>query len=151
LQLCGTIEASFAYLQEISHEPEKDAESGKKKEKKKLKDDPNFRILMQELEMQRAVGFSLHPKMEKMIDILVQHFGKSDAASDDTRVMVFSSFRPVVDRLVEELNKHKPLLRPARFIGQGTDKNGNKGLSQKEQLQVRRSQNIYDKLIERKA
>jgi ATP-dependent DNA helicase MPH1 len=102
---------------------------------RKLKNDPNFRILMQELETQKAIGFALHPKMEELLNVLIQHFGQLDTG-DETRVMVFSSYRAVVDRIVEELSKHEPLLRAARFIGQGTDKQGKKGLAQKEQLEV---------------
>lgn len=90
---------------------------------------------MQELELQKAVGFALHPKMEELLNILVQCFGQLEEG-DETRVMVFSSYRAVVDRIVEELSKHEPLLRATRFIGQGTDKQGNKGLAQKEQQEV---------------
>lgn len=90
---------------------------------------------MQELDTQKAIGFALHPKMEELLNILIQHFGQSEEG-DETRVMVFSSYRAVVDRIVEELSKHEPLLRAARFIGQGMDKHGKKGLAQKEQHEV---------------
>jgi ATP-dependent DNA helicase MPH1 len=90
---------------------------------------------MQELEKQKAIGFALHPKMEELLNILIQHFGQSDEG-EETRVMVFSSYRAVVDRIVEELRKHEPLLRATRFIGQGTDKQGKKGLAQREQQEV---------------
>lgn len=90
---------------------------------------------MQELERQKVIGFALHPKMEELLNVLIQHFGQTEEG-DETRVMVFSSYRAVVDRIVEELRKHEPLLRAARFIGQGTDKHGKKGLAQKEQHEV---------------
>ncbi len=102
-----------------------------------MRDDPNFRILMQELERQKTTGFDLHPKMEELLNIFIQHFGRQEDVVEETRVMVFSSYRAVVDRIVEELAKHKPLLRASRFIGQGTDKQGKKGLAQKEQQEVR--------------
>lgn len=138
-QLTGSIEACYQFLYDSANDDqdlEADGDSNRKKAKgRKLKDDPNFRILMHELENQKAIGFALHPKMEELLDILIQHFGQLDEG-DSTRVMVFSSYRAVVDRIVEELNKHEPLLRAARFIGQGTDKQGKKGLAQKEQHEV---------------
>jgi len=94
---------------------------------------------MQELERQKATGFNLHPKMEVLLNILIQHFGRQEEGLEETRVMVFSSYRAVVDRIVEELAKHKPLLRATRFIGQSTDKQGKRGLAQKEQQEVRAS------------
>jgi len=92
--------------------------------------------------MQRSGGFKPHPKIEKLKTILIQHFGSkiSDEGgedNDDTKVMVFSSYRGVVDEIVQELDKERPLIRAARFIGQGVDKQGNKGLAQKDQLEVR--------------
>lgn len=92
--------------------------------------------------MQRSGGFKPHPKIEKLKTILIQHFGSkiSDEGGedgDDTKVMVFSSYRGVVDEIVQELDKERPLIRAARFIGQGVDKQGNKGLAQKDQLEVR--------------
>lgn len=97
---------------------------------------------MQELEAQRARGWGSHPKIEKLKSILINHFGSKitdepgEGEVDDTKVMVFSSFRGVVDDLVEELDKESPLIRAARFIGQGADKQGKKGMSQKEQLEI---------------
>ena len=97
---------------------------------------------MLELENQRSRGFSTHPKVEKLKQLLIQHFGSKlgdeteDGSADDTRVMVFSSYRTVVDEIVEELSRERPLIRASRFIGQGTDKQGKKGLAQKEQLEV---------------
>lgn len=111
-------------------------DANKKPKGRRLRDDANFRVLMQELESQRAIGFSLHPKMEELLDILIQHFGRSEEG-DETRVVVFSSYRAVVERIVEELSKHEPLLRAARCIGQRSDRQGKKGLTQREQHEVR--------------
>jgi len=97
---------------------------------------------MLELETQRNRGFGTHPKVEKLKELLIRHFGSKIGDDtevnnvDDTRVMVFSSYRAVVDEIVEELSRDRPLIRAARFIGQGVDKQGNKGLPQKEQLEV---------------
>ncbi|KAF9821870.1 hypothetical protein IEO21_00300 [Rhodonia placenta] len=116
----------------------------------KLQKDPAFAALIKEVEDQKNRGFSLHPKMEKLRVLLVQHFAKhmldkeevqGDAAhvaqiAESSRVMVFVSFRECVDEVVEVLNKENPLIRATRFIGQGTDKQGRKGIAQREQLEV---------------
>ncbi|KAF5312582.1 hypothetical protein D9619_003333 [Psilocybe cf. subviscida] len=139
--LTGSFTACYIYLSEISNDGE-DAEGGGKKNasSKKLKEDPNFRALMNEFERQRAHGFSVHPKVEKLKSILIQHFGsklpEEDGTAEDTKVMVFSNYRGVVDEITEELNKEQPLIRATRFIGQGTDKQGKKGLAQKEQNDI---------------
>ncbi|KAF8895043.1 hypothetical protein CPB84DRAFT_1816042 [Gymnopilus junonius] len=143
--LTGSFGACYQYLEDLtSGKGEQDEEGGSKKNTggKKFKDDATFRALMQELELQRARGWGSHPKIQKLKSILINHFGSKLAdepgqgEADDTKVMVFSSFRGVVDDLVEELEKEKPLIRAARFIGQGADKQGKKGMSQKEQLEL---------------
>ncbi|KDR84769.1 hypothetical protein GALMADRAFT_217833 [Galerina marginata CBS 339.88] len=142
--LTGSFGACYIFLEEVSNDkPDEDAEGGKRKNtaSKRLKDDPNFRALMQELNMQHARGWAVHPKVEKLKSILINHFGSKLADEpggevDDTKIMVFSSYRGVVDEIVTELDKERPLIRAARFIGQGTDKQGKKGLAQKEQLEV---------------
>ncbi|KAI0067885.1 P-loop containing nucleoside triphosphate hydrolase protein [Artomyces pyxidatus] len=113
--------------------------------------DPQFQVLMNELNLQKSHGFAPHPKMEKLKTLVVHHFGQrmgdndvrtdgenpamaSDA--DNTRVMVFVSFREAVDEIVEYLNQESPLIRATKFIGQGTDKQGKKGYAQREQLEV---------------
>ncbi|GBE78153.1 hypothetical protein SCP_0110360 [Sparassis crispa] len=111
-----------------------------------LAKDQNFQALVKELEAQKSRGFSLHPKMDKLRTLLVQHFAgtmidredtkKSIGEAGDPRVIVFVSFRECVDEVVELLSKENPLIRATPFIGQGTDKQGRKGLAQKEQLEV---------------
>ena len=139
-KLTGSIGACYEFLKEASRNKDIDGKIDYKS--KNLRDDPHFRTLMLELESQRSQGFSTHPKVEKLKQLLIQHFGSKlgdeteDGSVDDTRVMVFSSYRSVVDEIVEELSRERPLIRASRFIGQGTDKQGNKGLPQKEQLEV---------------
>ena len=141
-KLTGSIGACYESLKEASRNKEDDDGEGKNKKSKSLRDDPHFKTLMLELETQRNRGFRTHPKVEKLKEILIQHFGSKigdeteDGGVDDTKVMVFSSYRAVVDEIVEELSKDRPLIRASRFIGQGVDKQGNKGLQQKEQLEV---------------
>ena len=111
-----------------------------------LNKDPAFQALMDELKLQKSEGFVIHPKLEKLKTLVVNHFGQrlhNDVSSNadehpggDTRAMVFVTFREAVDEIVGFLNQEAPLLRATKFIGQGTDKKGNKGLAQREQLDV---------------
>ncbi|PPQ67019.1 hypothetical protein CVT24_011313 [Panaeolus cyanescens] len=136
--LTGSIGVCYTYMKtQIGS----NVDDGKKKNK--IQNDKDFKNIMNELELQKENGFAAHPKIEKLKNILIQHFGSRMAdegeggeagEKDETRVMVFSSYRNVVEELVVELKKEEPLIRPARFIGQGVDTLGNKGLPQKEQL-----------------
>lgn len=114
---------------------------------KLLKGDKNWTALLVELEKQKAHGFDPHPKMEKLISLALRHFVEADAEAaaaivrgepieGESKVMVFVQFRDCVDEIIDRLKHHHPLIRPTPFIGQGTDKRGNKGISQKEQLEV---------------
>ena len=111
-----------------------------------LSKDSTFQTLMTELRLQKSNGFAVHPKLETLKTLVIGHFGqrlRDDDAStasaqvgDNTRAMVFVTFREAVDEIVEFLNQESPLLRATKFIGQGIDKKGNKGLAQREQLDV---------------
>ncbi|KAG8763873.1 3'-5' DNA helicase [Ceratobasidium sp. 423] len=77
--------------------------------------------------------FPPHPKMEKLNEILVEHFNAPD--SEETRVMVFTNFRESVDEIVAHLNANEAgNIRAHRFIGQAGGRGGDKGMTQKEQL-----------------
>lgn len=112
-----------------------------------LRNDSTFQKLINEIERMRnrVGGFGAHPKMETLKMLLIQHFGVriedgggAGAASGDceTRAMVFVTNRGCVDELVEWLDHERPLIRATKFVGQGTDKQGNKGFAQKEQKDV---------------
>lgn len=138
----------YTYLQELSREKDEDENAGQGKgaaasKSKKLRHDPLFQATMRELENQRSRGFSVHPKMDLLKTLVVQHFAKNladddaeERSNEETRAMVFVTFREAVDEIVEALNFERPLIRASKFIGQGTDKQGKKGLAQKEQLEV---------------
>ncbi|KAH9914949.1 P-loop containing nucleoside triphosphate hydrolase protein, partial [Fomitopsis serialis] len=119
------------------------------KSQQDLQKDRNFQALIKEIEDQKNRGFSLHPKMEKLRTLLIQHFAnrmidqedvedndRGPSGAEDSRVMVFASYRDCVDELVEMLSKESPLVRATRFIGQATDKQGRSGLAQREQVEV---------------
>jgi ATP-dependent DNA helicase MPH1 len=112
----------------------------------RLSKDLAFQVLMTELRSQKSSGFAVHPKLETLKTLVIDHFGQrlrdQDASNDgvhvgeDTRAMVFVTYREAVDEIVDSLNQESPLLRATKFIGQGIDKKGNKGLAQREQLDV---------------
>lgn len=149
MKMCDTC------VQEIIADPPAD-DSGKNKKKggqDKLRSDPKVQALLRELDNQRQPngGFPLHPKMEMLKTLLIQHFASSapdandgladesdvpNVAEPETRAMVFVTNRGCVDEIEEMLAAETPLIRPKRFIGQGTDKQGKKGFAQKEQLDV---------------
>lgn len=56
-----------------------------------------------------------HPKLEKLRELLSNHFGGKHAA--DTRVIVFSQFRDSVEEIMLMLKQLRPLVRPACFMG----------------------------------
>ncbi|KAF9499889.1 P-loop containing nucleoside triphosphate hydrolase protein [Pleurotus eryngii] len=110
---------------------------------KNFRNDPLYKTVIQEFEAQKARKFTMHPKLDRLKTFLVQHFGGrlADAADEaeapeETRAMVFVTFRECVEEIVEALNFDRPMLRAAAFIGQGTDRDGKKGLAQKEQLEL---------------
>lgn len=128
-------------LQEYVAEKERDSD-GKKGPKGALKNDATFQKLLSELESHkgRPGGFGMHPKMETLKLLLMQHFGscmsENGGSDEDTRAMVFVTYRECVDEIVAMLNEEGPLLKATRFVGQGLDKQGRKGIAQKEQLEV---------------
>ncbi|TPP67563.1 Fanconi anemia group M protein [Fasciola gigantica] len=59
-----------------------------------------------------------HPKLEKLRELLCEHFrGKS---ATDTRVIVFSQLRDSVEEIMHMLKQLRPLIRPACFMGQSS-------------------------------
>ncbi|KAG6832231.1 hypothetical protein H0H92_004196 [Tricholoma furcatifolium] len=142
----GTLGMCHTYIQELSHSADEDSSSAPGKaaasaKKKGLREDPMFQAVLRELEKQKVCGFSPHPKMDRVRTLIIDHFAQrlpdeGDGPHDETRAMVFVTFREAVDEIVEALNAEQPLIRAHKFIGQGTDKQGKKGLAQKEQLDI---------------
>lgn len=122
----------------------KDICDGDTASKKALAKMDSFQSLMKKFEEQAARGFSVHPKMELLKTLLIDHFakqlpeseGETSTHTGQSRAMVFVSFRECVEEIVELLNKESPIIRAKAFIGQSTDKQGRKGYAQKEQLEV---------------
>ncbi|XP_043778651.1 Fanconi anemia group M protein isoform X1 [Cervus elaphus] len=82
-----------------------------------------------------------HPKLKKLEEVVVEHFKSwnarktSDKKCDETRVMIFSSFRDSVQEIAEMLLPHQPIIRVMTFVGHASGKSM-KGFTQKEQLEV---------------
>ncbi|WVF67834.1 hypothetical protein IAT40_002595 [Kwoniella sp. CBS 6097] len=81
-----------------------------------------------------------HPKMQQTLDLLLAHFSQAEeeettlGQKNDTRAMVFCSYRACVLDIVEMLNQHSGLLRATKFVGQSAGKGeDDKGFNQKEQ------------------
>ena len=124
---------------------------GEKNDEKdvQLLKNPNFVNLLQECELQHTGGCPPHPKMKALVEIIMDHFNSPPSNPDtpsvgenssdprsSTRVMIFIGLREVIDEVVDVLDQYKPMLRAARFVGQGIDKKGRKGLAQAQQLEV---------------
>ena len=76
-----------------------------------------------------------HPKMDKLLEVVKDHFVKFAKECMETRVIIFSQYRDCVTELVACLAGLKPTVRPMPFIGQA-GAGGKKGLTQKEQIEV---------------
>ncbi|XP_012579872.1 PREDICTED: Fanconi anemia group M protein isoform X2 [Condylura cristata] len=85
--------------------------------------------------------FYSHPKLKKLEEVVVEHFKSWNAQHncekkcDETRVMIFSSFRDSVQEIAEMLLQHQPIIKVMTFVGHASGKSM-KGFTQKEQLEV---------------
>jgi Fanconi anemia group M protein len=100
---------------------------------------------------QQQGGFTRNnPKLQKLGDILTEHFRRATAAGKSSRVIVFSQFRDSVAEIVLLLRTLEPMVRPHHFVGQGKPPTGSSkdqdagptdmlrlnGMKQSEQQQV---------------
>lgn len=145
LNVFDQMEASVGMCFQCLQDFVSDKDDKKKAQKSALKNDATFQKLLAELEAHKARpgGFGMHPKMETLKLLLMQHFGSRMAedvgveeAEKGTKAMVFVTYRDCVDEIVDRLNEDRPLFRATRFIGQGQDKQGRKGFAQKDQQEV---------------
>lgn len=96
--------------------------------------------------------FYSHPKLKKLEEVVLNHFsGLTDEQTSEgtsssgglssmvqTRVMIFSQYRESVQEIADMLSLHSPLVRVMSFVGHGTTgKSTSKGLTQREQTEVR--------------
>jgi len=142
---------AYNSLLDLAQEKKKDAK-GKPTGlvQSKISQDPNYIALVKEIERQRNDNgsFPVHPKIEKLRMLAIQHFAGAELEEEEkvkpgagpavstTKMIVFCTYRDCVDEIVEMLNTQQPMIRAHRFIGQGTDKRGGKGVTQKAQIGV---------------
>ncbi|KAL7420918.1 3'-5' DNA helicase [Cryptotrichosporon argae] len=130
-----------------------------------LRNNFEFQKLLQdvEVEMNRIVlrqgGKTMadkHPKMQKTLELLLAHFAQAaedeevHGTKNDTRAMVFCSFRECVLEIVDMLNEHSGLLKATKFVGQSQGKQEkDKGFNQKEQKKTINEfkEGIYNVLV----
>ncbi|KAF9904185.1 hypothetical protein BX616_001378 [Lobosporangium transversale] len=128
--------------------------------RKAMMEIPDFIRMMDSIRIKmKQSSFVSHPKLERLVGIVVQHFidhqdeqdiliqaraesaaSSSTGVSEDgplpqTRVMIFANYRESVEEISRVLEHHRPLIKVQSFIGQATAK-GKKGISQKEQQKV---------------
>ncbi|KAF9184788.1 hypothetical protein BGZ50_003449 [Haplosporangium sp. Z 11] len=132
--------------------------------RKAMSDIPEFMRMMDSIRSKmKQPSFVSHPKLERLVGVVVQHFishqdeidaqlnvraessgsvaSLASAASStssepqQTRVIIFANYRESVEEIARVLEQHRPLIKVQSFIGQATAK-GKKGISQKEQQKV---------------
>ncbi|KAF9983232.1 hypothetical protein BGZ65_002020 [Modicella reniformis] len=146
--------------QGMDGEYDKDDDSRHSLALKAMEEIPDFMRMMDSIRIKlKQPDFVSHPKMERLVGVVVQHFmdrqdendalvqaradsmmSSSTAAADgeplpQTRVMIFANYRETVEEITRVLEQHRPLIKVQSFIGQATSK-GKKGISQKEQQRV---------------
>ncbi|KOC68054.1 Fanconi anemia group M protein [Habropoda laboriosa] len=70
-----------------------------------------------------------HAKFEKLKELLLHHFAKSDEKESDTRAIVFVEYRDIVSEIYILLLQCRPSIRPQMFVGQA-------GQKQKQQIKA---------------
>ncbi|KAI9261253.1 hypothetical protein EDC94DRAFT_673268 [Helicostylum pulchrum] len=88
--------------------------------------------LKQDMQDPEFIG---HPKIDKLVSILLKHFSDLPPGSA-SKAMIFSSYRSSVNEICKVLDRHQPMIRCSFFVGQADGKNGSKGLKQSEQQEV---------------
>lgn len=83
--------------------------------------------------------FVSHPKLTHLSDTVLNHFldageGREGGGSSNTRIIVFSEYRDSAEEIVRALNRHKPMIRAAVFVGQADTKKS-EGMKQSEQIE----------------
>ncbi|XP_053642041.1 Fanconi anemia group M protein isoform X3 [Cherax quadricarinatus] len=90
----------------------------------------------QSSEVKCELPYVSHPKLTKLLTIVVDHHKKFAAEGKSTKIMIFSQYRDSVQEITEMLQLQHPLVKAMCFMGQSTGVRGDRGFSQKEQLKV---------------
>ncbi|XP_015115997.1 ATP-dependent DNA helicase MPH1 [Diachasma alloeum] len=79
-----------------------------------------------------------HGKFETLRSILIQHFRRAENKENNTRAIVFTEYRDIVNEVYVLLLQSRPLIRPQVFVGQA----GLKQRQQKKALEDFRSNQV---------
>jgi|Deesub1362B_J571_1020462.scaffolds.fasta_scaffold00429_16 Fanconi anemia group M protein len=110
---------------------------GGSKASKRLFSDPKFLEVLKRVEGLETK----HPKLEKLVEVI------QEALDEGTeRIIVFANFRDSVEMITSHLKERG--IKAERFIGQSS-RNGVKGLSQKEQVEIIRrfKEGVFNVLV----
>lgn len=110
------------------------------KYRKQVVGDDNFQEMMETIgKWQKLDGFVGHPKLSYLCENLLNHFmdaaNVSSIRATSTRAIVFSEYRDSAEEIVRMLNKHKPMIKAAIFVGQADSKRS-EGMKQKQQIET---------------
>ncbi|KAI1213849.1 P-loop containing nucleoside triphosphate hydrolase protein [Annulohypoxylon truncatum] len=132
------IKPFYDSLVQFREETENKGEKGSKF-KKQIIESPSFQEMMDKIDSwSKKDDFISHPKLTYLSDTVLNHFMDAgegrEGASTNTRIIVFSEYRDSAEEIVRILNKHKPLIRAAVFVGQADSKRSG-GMKQAEQIE----------------
>ncbi|TPX65811.1 hypothetical protein SpCBS45565_g04856 [Spizellomyces sp. 'palustris'] len=143
------IRTSYSHLHSYVEEAQKSGARISRSRAELLKNRDFLGLMSRIKQLMGSPTFSSHPKLERLVSLVVQHFvehaEETQRLTEDgrslecreTRVMVFSQFRESVEEIKAALEQHKPMIRVMSFVGQSAGGKGTKkGFSQKEQLRV---------------
>lgn len=133
------IKPFYEHLVQFRDEVEgKGAKGGKTNQQ--ITGSPDFQKMMSTVgAWLKREDFVSHPKLTHLSDTVLNHFldageGREGGGSSNTRIIVFSEYRDSAEEIVRVLNRHKPMIRAAVFVGQADTKKSD-GMKQSEQIE----------------
>lgn len=133
LEIYG-LRAFYSYLSDDTREKCKAASSRLKNDEDLAKLLKKLKTVLYNTSTQNLPYIWSHPKLQHLVTSLSTHFKKADESKKQTKAIVFCQYRTIVSEIVELLEKSKPLIKSAIFIGQSGGKE--KGMPQTKQLQI---------------
>ncbi|MFX1490336.1 MAG: helicase-related protein, partial [Promethearchaeota archaeon] len=124
------LDVLLLYLEKLNKDQKKKSSS---KAVKILAVDPRLRRIYIELKKNEELSPNnlIHPKYSVLVDILQDELKKNPTS----RILVFVKLRDSIKIIVKKL-AHLEGITPIRFVGQSTKSADDKGLSQKQQLEI---------------
>jgi ERCC4-related helicase len=87
-----------------------------------------------------------NPKLKRLEQVLVEHFERKKSSNQDTRVIVFSQRRLMVDEICQTLRSTSPMIKARHFVGQakGSSSKGKSADIEEDGEDLSDSDNIID-------